>query len=620
MNCMRQLYKQSSDQRQQVRKVLPALFLLASNCVLGAPLHVEVKAQLGHSDAIQSVAFSPDGRQALTGSRDRSAIIWDVQSGRQIRQFVDQQYKSDGIYELDAGEPAVFSPDGRTVLTGNWSGLATLWDTETGREIRHFEGQSGWITTVAFSRDGRSVLIGSDAGAFLGDVATGKLIRRFGPEFVGGAPAVFTRLAGRLFLGSPASLWDIQSGHEIRRFGAGRATTLSADGRYVFGVADYAGLYQWDASTGKEVHHFADFPPATAIAVSPDGRWLAAAHEDKTLRLWDSADGREVRRVAHLENPFRTALVYSPDGRYVLASDGESARLFEADSGWEFRRFESRVSPVYQVEPGLDGLSLAARIYDFERHAEDFERNTETWTIWDFVDGRALRLVPGDAPQSVEQVDTEPENEEATDTLAREHRSVLAYSRNVRMELSQNGGVFSRVVGQGSLILTQDDEGEVDFRDARSGQIVRKVGGDSSLAEAGAFSPDNSRVIIGHRDNTASLVDVATGKELHRLRGHTNWVRSVGFFREGRFVFTSGQDGTIRIWDGESGEPVVTLVAFRDGGWAVLDPKGYYDASIPDAEPGLYGRSGDKTIPVGQLRKQFYMPTLLAKRVGKAAK
>jgi WD40 repeat protein len=297
----------------------------------------------------------------------------------------------------------------------------------------------------------------------------------------------------------------------------------------------------------------------------------------------------------------------------VLVGENELARLFEADTGWEVRRFESRASPVDQVAPSMDGAYLLARIYDFETRGE-------VQCFWDLADGRAFRLPLDDAPRSEEQVDTHVENEVLKDALAKEQRSILAYSHSGSVTLSQNGVVFSRATGQGSLLLTQNDNGDLDLRDAISGQVIRGVEGEPSFVETGVFSPDNSRVIIGHRDNTASLVDVATGKELHRLRGHTNWVTSVGFFREGQFIYTGGRDGMIRIWDGQTGDPVVTLVAFRDGGWAVLDAKGHYDASIPDAEPGLYGQSGDKTVPIGQLREQFYVPNLLAKRLGTAAK
>jgi WD40 repeat protein len=57
-----------------------------------------------------------------------------------------------------------FSPAGKQVLTGSWDNTARLWDVETGREIRRFEGHTRWIRSVAFSPDGKHVLTGSADG------------------------------------------------------------------------------------------------------------------------------------------------------------------------------------------------------------------------------------------------------------------------------------------------------------------------------------------------------------------------------------------------------------------------------------------------------------------------
>jgi hypothetical protein len=129
-----------------------------------------IRTFTGHSGPVYSVAFSPDGRTALSGSWD-GLKLWEVATGKAIRTFTGH---SGPVFSV------AFSPDGRTGLSGSKDTTLKLWEVATGKELRTFTGHSGWVGSIAFSPDGRTALSGSgDPTLKLWDVATGKELRTF---------------------------------------------------------------------------------------------------------------------------------------------------------------------------------------------------------------------------------------------------------------------------------------------------------------------------------------------------------------------------------------------------------------------------------------------------------
>jgi WD40 repeat protein len=207
----------------------------------------EVRQFRGHAGGVFGVALSADGARAVSGSEDRTVRVWDVASGKQLRSF-------------PAAGPArcvAFAPDGRHIIWGH-SGAGSnyrvsLWDTEGGKEVRHFVGHKHDVTAVAFLLDGRSVLSAS--------------------------------LDGTL------RLWDVKSGKELRRMehkGGVYDAKISPDGRRALsaGFGDRT-VRLWDLSDGGEMHTFAGHQGAVlGVAFSPDGRQALSCDSQYTVRLW----------------------------------------------------------------------------------------------------------------------------------------------------------------------------------------------------------------------------------------------------------------------------------------------------------------------------------------------
>jgi WD40 repeat protein len=103
--------------------------------------------------SLNALAYSPDGRYLL-GSGGRTVFILDGATGDSIRSWA--------IYPTQL-ESVAWSPDGKQILTGTsvWERDALLWDAESGDSIRSFNGHTGDVVSVAFSPDGKQVLTGS---------------------------------------------------------------------------------------------------------------------------------------------------------------------------------------------------------------------------------------------------------------------------------------------------------------------------------------------------------------------------------------------------------------------------------------------------------------------------
>ncbi len=333
-------------------------------------MHYEDRAQRlvrtfsGHMGEILSIAFSPDGRRALSGTCDHyelsdkpvctmgSLKLWDIVSGGELSTFVG--HKKDAI-------SVAISPDGRFALSdgGDKTHTLKLWDIATGRELRSFKGHTDDVMSVAISPDGRFALSGSrDKTLKLWDIASARLLRSF-------------------------------SGHTSQV----NSVAISPNGRVALSSSDDKTLRVWDLGTGRELHSFTGHDDLVeAVAISPDGRFALSGSADRTLKLWDISSGRELRSLTGHENAVM-ALAFSPNGCCALSGSVDGAlKLWDIASGGELRTFVGQGGMVNTVAISPDSrFALSGGCAEYSKDGTCTAGSLKLWDISEWTQPQEAR-------------------------------------------------------------------------------------------------------------------------------------------------------------------------------------------------------------------------------------
>ncbi len=505
-----------------------------------------LEMQLGHGVGVNSAVFSPNGRLILTAGKDGTARLWETASGRMLRRFEGHN---------GAVTSAIFSSDGKFVLTASDDRTARLWDATTGRTLRRFEGHEREVTSVNISADNQSVLTASmDQTARLWDMTTGRELRLFKVDGSAVTSAIFSpdgRCILTVSMGRPAHLWDINTGRILQLFGEHNSSVHSAvfspDGRLILTTSLDWTARLWETATGDELSQFEGHGSIVNSAVfSPNGRVILTTSPDKTIRVWDRTTGQEQKQFKS-EDSFARSAVFSPDGRsFLTVSLNETVQLRDADNGRELRRFEGYSSSVRSAVFSPDGHFILTA------------NRGEAAYLWDMATGREVRRFQGHE-RDLNSATFSPDGHfvlTASDDSTARIWQTISGQEGRRFE-GHGDYVRSAVFSpDGHLVLTASGDKTVRLWEAGTGHELQRFKGHAGWDGSAVFSPDNHSILITREDYTVHLLEISTGHELQRFVGHTHLIGSARFSLDGRFVLTASGDKTARLWESGTGREV----------------------------------------------------------------
>jgi WD40 repeat protein/tRNA A-37 threonylcarbamoyl transferase component Bud32 len=282
------------------------------------------KSLLGHTQAVSSVAYSPDGRLLASGDHAGEVRVWDLPAGT-LRYVLPA--RGSLVHAL------AFSPDGKFLLTAaaGGDGDINVWEARTGKPDGVLKGHTRGLFDVSFGPDGKTLAsAGWDATVRVWDFAARRELRAIPSPSGQWIRSAAISAGGQIGVGSGPNVYLVGlDGQLVKTFDTTAGPLcFSADGRLLAGTMWKEGrVTVWDVNTGEKVGDWrAHEGSINGVAFSHSGRALATAGEDGAVRLWEVATQRQLEEVRHEGRADHPA--FSPDDG-ALASTGIDDRLIK---------------------------------------------------------------------------------------------------------------------------------------------------------------------------------------------------------------------------------------------------------------------------------------------------
>jgi RNA polymerase sigma factor (sigma-70 family) len=508
---------------------------------------VELVLQTGHTGAIASACFSPDGKRIVTASSDHLAIIWDAASRRKLRSL---QGHASGV------DCAEYSPDGKWIVTVSaGDNTVIVWDAESGQKHRRFQepaeaqrqpfgntmNNTMLDARATFSPDGKRVMAtlrsADDRGGQVFNIVVWELdssrkvftLSARNPSFINDGKQILTAGNGE------AVVWDAQTGEKLRTFGKNEDLALTAscspDGKRIVTAclddprSTQGGLVNiWDVETGKKLRSIARGVKAgreqhsrLMARFSPDGKQIVTIDRDSQspVILWNAETGEKLRELVavsaggRLTTSMKSAS-YSHDGKHLVTTsgdglaDGYQVVVWDAETG-------KKISDLPQYF-NLNGASFSPNGKHF---AITSMSNVSVWDVeaGGKVNPRRFGAFGGYAAFRADGKQLlEYPNSNLVSFAYNERNSVVIWDVETGQRLRSFSGSFAcfRPDGKSIISVTTNatngrgsggagfggggtNDWQITVWNAETGERLRSF---SDSVENASFSPDGTRIVV----------------------------------------------------------------------------------------------------------------------------
>jgi len=610
----------------------------------------------GHMAPIASLAVTPDGKQVVSASNDKTVRVWDIATGKTARMIRGESapgnwgaiyamslsgdgrwlaiggYLSDAdrisasairLYEFASGKlvkvlrghkqvvfALAFSADGKRLISGSADKTARIWDVDSGQLLAALKGHSAKINAVAFNKNGtRIVTAGDDETLRLWDAADGKLIAEMTEH---------------------TSIRKRENENEQNRGGSVETAAFSPDNKMIASGSKDGRVLFWDANTGAFLRQLANpggmvgLAAIKSLSFSPDSKWLLFASEYDGCTIYEVESGKELRDgelrdkprefLDPVKNPKCGAgATYSPDGLQAVAAFNSSVQILDPRANKLIRTLESSGTTVFAASFAKDGRSIAWGTDVAVISRKPFEHHRLMY---------ALRLPIGGAPLvGPVPINRDPAGAAQPETPHRPGTAALPGPEDEQyLRRSPQYGSWSVGFKSAGGVLINTRFLEISNNGALHKQI--ELPGETGRHNALAFTPDGQTILLG-RGPSIEAYDLS-GRQLDSFIGHLGTARDFVASPDGQYLVSGSSDQTVRLWNLQTRELIVSLFYGTDGEWVVWTPQGYY-ASSPNGDRivGWQMNKGPdqaaEYVTASQLRNKFYRPDIVERAIQHAS-
>ncbi len=473
-------------------KLKALLYLVLFVSFFANAQEIETVIQRGHELAVLAVAISPDSNYVATGSRDKSAKLWERSTGREVRSFLGHQAS---VNSLD------FSHDGKYLITGNGDQTAKIWEVATGKEILSVHPDKERVTDVVFDPNGKFfVTVGFGRKAIVWEFPSKKKIHEFPADGYAGS-------SGGIKLAVSAN---------------GEWLAIGEDNKVatVYKTSSWEKVYEFNVPEGSCGGCFTD------VAFSPDSRSLIKASHNGPVRKYNLASGRlEVTYKKNIDD--LSTINISRDGKQLVVCTKKEFTIYNVEKGDSL----TTINPAIEAE--INEATFSADNKKILLACDD-----NRVVIWDIVNNKKTSELTGFLNQRDKGGLTYNPNSYWDSYIAKyvRFKNDLLLSRDNKTLLKGKFG------------------SKVKRWDIATGQTEMEYNGHSKAVLCYQYSEDGKKLITGGGDGVIVLWDAVKGDTIRTIKAYREPILDVRFSNDESDIVSSSWDGTMMIHDAHTGE------------------------------------------------------------------